>query len=246
MITIEGRLLKYGEVWFDEEVPVEPRVDVINYRLRPAPLDGAQCSPFLSLVSDLGRDESELIGAFGSNNRYKINRAESKDDLTVELMPDPREALDEFCAFFDAFAEQKRIVRSYRRGLEAACDAGKLVLGAASRAGVRIVWHAHIVSSHTAALLHSASHFRTKDNNERALVGRANRWLHWREMRWFKQMGTERYDWGGLFADENVPEHASVNRFKREFGGVPVQWYNCRRRITLKGWAYTRLRRFDQ
>lgn len=237
MIIIRGRLLSYGELWFDEEPPVDGGVDVLQFRIRPTPVDGASCSRFLSLVNDLTQDEQTIMAAFGTTNRYQINRAANKDALAYEVIREPREALDEFCAFFDEFALQKGIERSYRRGLEAACDAHQLVLSAARREGQRLVWHAHIVCRHTAALLHSASHFRTQDGAQRALVGRANRWLHWRDMLAFKEMGLKTYDWGGMFEDESVPGQASVNEFKRQFGGRPHSAYSCTRALTIKARA---------
>jgi len=44
------------------------------------------------------------------------------------------------------------------------------------------VWHAYILSGRTARLLHSGSCFRNREAHYRALVGRANRWLHWKDM----------------------------------------------------------------
>ena len=91
-------------------------------------------------------------------------------------------------------------------------------------------------------MLHSASHFRSKDEIDPAVVGRANRWLHWRDMLGFKEMGLASYDWGGMFDDESIAGQASVNNFKREFGGTPVAAYNCTAPVTIKGRAYLALR----
>ena len=243
MITIKGRFLTYGELWFDETPPARPVVDVIRFRLRPAPLDADTCSVFLSLVTDLSVDDAAIMASFGSTNRYKVKRADSKDGLLAEFMPQPESRLDDFCRFYDEFAQQKTLEGSYRRGLLASRSAGKLVLTAASREGARIVWHAYIRSGNSAALLHSASHFRGKDNADRAVVGRANRWLHWRDMLAFKAAGVVSYDWGGMFEDESIPEQASINGFKREFGGRPHRAYDCDMPVSIKGRAYLTLRR---
>lgn len=237
MIRIHGRFATYGELWIDEEPPLDQQVDVLTFRLRPQPLEAKRCSVFLTLVNDLTGDDPIKMVGFGNTNRYQIKRAESKDGLLHEFITKPHAQLDEFCSFYDQFAKQKQLPGSYRRGLDAACDAGRLVLSAAVSNGQRLVWHAHIVSCGTAVLLHSASHFRTK-HSDRALVGRANRWLHWRDMREFKRMELCRYDWGGIFADEQVPAQASVNDFKREFGGREHRAYTCVIAPTLKGRAY--------
>lgn len=238
MIVIRGRFASYGELWFDEQPPHGCGVDILMYRLRPTPARARDCTPFLSLVSDLAADGDALMASFGGTNRYKIKRAASKDALIDEFTPEPGAALlAEFCAFYDTFAEQKKLPRAYRRGLAAASEAGQLVLSAAVHGDRRIVWHAYIRSGRSASLLHSASHFRG-DDVARALVGRANRWLHWRDMLAFKSLGLSDYDWGGMFEDESVPQRASINNFKREFGGRPSRCYNCVAPVTVKGRAY--------
>lgn len=238
MILINGRLASYAELWFDEERPRTVAADVLIFRQRPEPLDGGTCTPFLTLVNDLSIDEARIMAGLHNTNRYKIRRAETKDGLEAAFVTDPLERLDEFCDYYDAFAREKSVRPSYRRGLAAASAARQLVLTSASRGGEPLVWHAYVVYGKRAALLHSASHFRGKENADRAARGRANRWLHWRDMLSFRQMGLRQYDWGGLFDDETSAEHASINRFKSEFGGRREQTYECTLPLTAKGRLY--------
>jgi hypothetical protein len=58
----------------------------------------------------------------------------------------------------------------------------------------------------------------------------------------FREMGIERYDWGGLFEDESVPERAGINQFKKEFGGKQVRTYDCTVPLTLRGRVWLSLR----
>jgi len=74
------------------------------------------------------------------------------------------------------------------------------------------------------------------------LVGRANRWLHWRDMLCFKEAGVQCYDWGGMFEDESTPERAGINRFKRDFGGQPVHSYECTVAASARGRVWLALR----
>jgi hypothetical protein len=242
MIHIKGRLATYGEIWFDEQPPRAAGVDVLMFRQRSLPIEGHLCSPFLSLVNDLSESEETLMAGFGNTNRYKIKRAASKDGLAAEWPADLHAQLDSFSDFYDEFARQKRLQPVYRRGLNAACTSGQLVLSYASKDGCTLVWHAYITQGHKIALLHSASFFRELQNGDRALLARANRWLHWRDMLHFKQIGLHIYDWGGLFADETDPARAGINSFKREFGGRSVCTYNCSIAITMKGSAYLKAR----
>jgi hypothetical protein len=242
VIRIKGRGVIYGEVWFDEELPRDAGVDVVLYRKKASPIAGARTAPFLSMVTDLTVTEDAITGRFGKDCRYKIRRAEARDGLKMEWISDPEARLDEFREFYDAFASEKSIWLSDRRWLEAACEARQLVITSASKEGDALVWHAYLVCGKSAWLQYTASCFRRMDSDYRALVGRANRWLHWREMLLFKEKGMERYDWGGLFEDESVPGNAGINNFKRDFGGQQVRTYDCTVPVTLRGRVWLGLR----
>jgi lipid II:glycine glycyltransferase (peptidoglycan interpeptide bridge formation enzyme) len=58
----------------------------------------------------------------------------------------------------------------------------------------------------------------------------------------FKEMGIRRYDWGGMFEDESVPERAGINNFKRDFGGQQVRTYDCTVPASVRGRIYLPLR----
>ncbi len=242
MIRINGRGAVYGEVWCDEKPPRESGVDIVLYCQREAPIADARTAPFLSLVTDLSVEEDAITDKFGTDCRYKIRRAETKDGMRMEFITDPEARLDEFRAFYDAFAGEKSLEPCDRQWLVAACQARQLALTSASRNGEALVWHAYVMSGKTARLQYTGSRFRNRENDYRALVGRANRWLHWREMLRFKEMGIKRYDWGGLFEDESVPERAGINQFKKDFGGQQVRTYDCTVPVTLRGRIWLALR----
>lgn len=242
MIRLVGRGAVYGEVWYEEELPRDSGVDIVLYRQRKAPVTGAKVVPFLSMVTDLSVGVEAIASGFGKDCRYKIRRAEARDVLTMECITEPRARLDEFRAFYDGFAAEKSIWLSDGPWLSAVCDAGQLVLTSASRDGEALAWHAYLISGKTAWLQYTASFFRNSDGDRRALVGRANRWLHWREMLRFKEMGIERYDWGGLFEDESVLGNAGINKFKRDFGGQEVRTYDCTLPLTVRGRIWLALR----
>jgi lipid II:glycine glycyltransferase (peptidoglycan interpeptide bridge formation enzyme) len=242
MIRLNGRGAVYGELWFDEEPRADCAADIVQYRYRSAPVADSRATTFLTLLSDLAAGEDAIAGRFGKDCRYKVRRAETKDGLRVEFTADPAGWLDEFRAFFDAFAAQKSVAPCDQRWLAAACKAGQLALSSASKDGETLVWHATVVCGKTAGLQYTGSCFRDRDNDYRALVGRANRWLHWKDMLRLREMGIERYDWGGLFEDESAPERAGINKFKKDFGGQPVRVYDCTVPVSMKGRLYLPLR----
>jgi hypothetical protein len=242
MIRIDGRGAVYGEVWFEEEPLPDPGVDIVLYRQRHAPVPGARMTPFLSLLTDLTEERDAIANRFNETCRYQVRRADTKDGLTGDFITDPEGRLEEFCAFYDAFAQQKSLAPCDRQWLAAACKARELALASASRDGEALVWHAYVMSGKTAQLQYTGSCFRNHDKAYRALVGRANRWLHWKCLLWFKESGMSRYDWGGLFEDESVPERAGINEFKRTFGGRPERTFICTVPVTLRGRIYVPLR----
>lgn len=242
MIRIEGRGAVYGEVWYDEEPPGDSGVDIVLYRHREAPIADARSTPFLSLVTDLSVSQDAVMDRFGKDCRYEIRRADTKDGLRMGFIIDPESRLDEFRAFYDAFARQKSLGGSDHQWLAAACKARQLVLTSASRNGEALVWHAYVACGKAVRLQYSGSCFRNREGAYRALVGRANRWLHWRDMLRFKEIGIQRYDWGGLFEDDSVPERAGINNFKKGFGGQHERTYDCTVPVTLRGRIYLPLR----
>jgi hypothetical protein len=242
MIRIKGSAATYGDLWFGEALPRDPGVDIARYRCRAAPIARARCVPFLSLVTDLAGDEDAISGQFNRDCRYKVRRADSKDELLSEFITAPRSRLEEFRAFFDTFARQKAHEPCDPQWLRAACDADQLVFTIASRRGEALVWHAYATAGNATWLQYTGSCYRDRENDYRALVGRANRWLHWKDMLRFKELGVTRYDWGGLFEDELAPDRAGINDFKKSFGGRVERTYDCTVPVTLRGRIYLPLR----
>src|SRR5438445_12036338 len=173
MIRIRGRTAVYGEVWYEEELPRDSGVDIVLYRQRETPIADARTTTFLTMVTDLSTEMDEITERFGKDCRYKIRRAETKDGLRMEFITDPESRLDEFRAFYDAFARQKSLEPSYHQWLVAACEAGQLALTSASRNGEALVWHAYVIAGKAACLQFTGSCFRNRDNDYHALVGRA-------------------------------------------------------------------------
>jgi len=243
MIRIDGRGVVYGEVWYHEDPPRDSAVDIVLYRQRDVPIAGARHTPVLSLVSDLSGGEGAITEKFGSDCRYKVKRAEARDGLRMEFIPHPESSrLDEFRAFYDAFARQKSLEPCDAKWLLAARDARQLALTMASRNGEALVWHAYVMYSDAVRLQYTGSCFRNRESVYRALVGRANRWLHWKDMLRFKEMGLQRYDWGGMFEDESLPERAGINNFKKDFGGRQERAYDCTVPVTIRGRIWLPLR----
>ncbi len=242
MIRVDGRAVVYGELWFDEPPPPDAGVDILVYRYRSAPVAKGRSCPLHSLRTDLSSPAETILARFEESCRRQIRRAGREDGLRYELFAEPQARLAEFAAFYDVFARQKGLWLADRHWLARAAEARQLALSCVVRNGERLVWHAHLRAGRVAQLAHSASWFRSAEADQRSLVARANRWLHWQDMLAFKAAGALLYDWGGMFADESTPERAGINRFKRTFGGNPALAYECSVPVTLRGRVWLRVR----
>jgi hypothetical protein len=241
MIRTRGKLVQYGEVWFDE-TPDPPTPDIMIYRQRLAPLPHAKCSPFLSLVTDLSVEERFLWERLDKSCRYDIRRAE-KDGVTCTHELNPSAAtIAEFESFFAEFAAQRALQRLDTHWLSAAVAAGRLFLGSARFEGKAVVWHSHVVAGSVVRLLHSCSLRHDSESRRNQLVGRANRLLHWTDLREFRRLGLRIHDWGGLFAEESDLAKKKINDFKREFGGEERHYYDCTISLTALGRMYLPIR----
>jgi hypothetical protein len=242
MIRIQGRTVRYGELWLDEPLPPDPGVDVLVYRYCSAPIADVHSSPLHSLHTDLAPPAEAIFARFEASCRRQVRRADREDALGYVPSPEPATDLEEFADFYDVFARQKGLWPADRHWLARAAEAGQLGLSRVVHDDETLVWHAHLLAGSSAQLAHSASWYRDADGDHRSRVARANRWLHWQDMLAFKATGTLHYDWGGMFPDESTAERAGINRFKRTFGGTPALAYECSVPVTLRGRVWLTVR----
>jgi hypothetical protein len=233
-----------AEFFFEEEPEPTP-ADVIEYLQRPDPLDGTASYPFHTLHLDLTQEEARLAGGLHRETRYELRRAEHSDGLAYwSDASGDRAPLDEFHAFFSRFAAGKGLRELDPGRLQLLAEQGRLDLSRVERDGEVLVWHAHLLGDRRARLLHSASLYREHhDSGVRQLLGRANRWHHWRDLLRLKGRGYPLYDFGGWYAGKTNADLLHINRFKEQFGGTVVVEFNCTRPGTIRGRAVLLARR---
>jgi hypothetical protein len=198
-----------------------------------------------TLLVDLRPPEGELFRAVARAARYEITRA-ARDGLVCEAWDGAAaDRVAEFVAFFAPFAAARGLPPVDPRWLGLHAAAGAVVVSRVrAGAGDALAWHAYLVSRGRATLLHSASFYReAADPARRALVGRANRLLHWEDVRRFKAAGADTYDLGGWHPGRDDPARLRINRFKEQFGGAPARHYLTEYAPTLRGRAFLLLRR---
>lgn len=170
-------------------------------------------------IIDLRSAEEDIFSNFSPTARNAIRRS-SREGIVCEMEMD----LERFTAFHSDFARSKGLpVRTQ----EAFLSYGDclMVTKAVSDLGI-LCMHSYIVDASVgrATLLTSSSLFRLHlDLGAKGLIGRANRYLHYRDILLFKEQGFATYDLGGYALETTDRELSGINEFKDQFGGTLVR-----------------------
>jgi hypothetical protein len=162
-------------------------------------------------------DEKSLLHSFAKNTIYEIKRA-MKEGISFEI----ETSLDTYINFYNNFASSKGLKKI---GSDIRDYGDHLLITKALHDGETLVMHSYLFDNtfKRARLLHSASLFRNEhDNNKRSLIGRANRFLHYKDMLFFLEKYYKCYDLGGYAFGTDDPQRIKINEFKDSFRGKLV------------------------
>lgn len=188
-------------------------------------------------MSDLTLAEDKLLSAVNKAVRYQFRRSD-KDGIEIRFYAkadiEADEALlKEFAAIYEEMYRSKGIDAKFNMtAVKKYMQTDSIIFSAIWHEGSMIVFHSYIYDDTDARLLHSASCFRSGDDAEQSMIGRANKRLHWEDMKYFKNIGLLRYDWGGISDFENPN---GIDEFKLKFGGEKITYYNIVAGNTLLG-----------
>jgi lipid II:glycine glycyltransferase (peptidoglycan interpeptide bridge formation enzyme) len=235
MILSKRFSVRILDLYFDEQPP-SMRVDILRFNQSPTPVPGSVYTPFSTIVIDLSPSQDELLGRMKIHHRQKIRRA-FKDDLTYEYSrsADPA-AISRFADHFDACAKLKNLPLASRERLAILAEQNALDISWASSNGTILSACCAVIAPARIRGLYAASSFRSNGQFlPRTLIGRAGRYLYWRDILRFKEMGATHYDLGGYYTGTVNAERLRVNEFKEGFGGEIRHEFNCELGVTLKG-----------
>ena len=209
--------LPYKIVWFDP-APRFSLWPLTVYYQSPilTDLKGLVRKPFHTLVTPLTGDAETLLSGMNSSTRNQVRQVE-KGGVTGAWVDQER-----FLEFFNTFAAEKGIEGTSAAKLKS--FGPSLKLSAAFSEDRPLAMHASIVdpqASRARSLLSASARFL--DPEDRKLIGKANRWLHWWDMKMFQADGIGVYDWGGYAKDTEDPAKKGINEFKEGFGGTPIE-----------------------
>jgi hypothetical protein len=247
VIAFRRRGITIGEAYFDAtaaDAGTLGRVDLLRIVDAFTPPADGGARELHTLVIDLADDEERILEQMSKDTRSKLRRAEQKDALTLAAATTPTgQDVDAFSDFYDRFAAAQSVAGVFRPRLHALADKGNLVITTVSgEDGTALVRHAYVAARGRGFMLYSGSGLaQAEDSGLRNLIGRANRHLHWHDIRHFKERGFSLYDFGGLDVSERSPKTAGIARFKRGFGGEVRPVYSITRPRSLLGSAVQRV-----
>lgn len=245
VVTYRRKALRIGEVWFDaaaESAGTLPALDILRVVGILSPTSEEGWHQRHTLLIDLTLDEDQLFQQMTKKTRYEVRRAidEGAVRIRTEREPDAG-AIDEFVDYFDRFAAARSLAPASRPRLDALARQGQLVLtSAADELGDVLVRHVYVAARGRSQLLYSGSAPQSQGVDGQR-IGRANRYLHWRDICLFRELGYEQYDFGGLDVSGRSEKTTQIAAFKRGFGGVVMPVYGRTRPCSLRGATVLRL-----
>jgi hypothetical protein len=226
------KFIKVQEIWFDDET-IE-KVDKVVFNQVPAQSKNAE--KFVTLLLNLQESEEEIRKHFKKNNKYEINRAQKKDNLAISIYFDEitDEILGQYFESYNDFARERNFTLMSYPVLKYYVAENKFALSNISNSkGQILIWHSYIVGKNRVRLRTSNS--INISNEDKGLIGRANRLLHWKDIQFFKNREFDLYDFGGWYPGKDDQKKSGINAFKESFGGYKEESYNFTRYLTLKG-----------
>lgn len=173
-----------------------------------------------NFLIDLRLDEETIYKKIRKSTRADIRKASEKDKLKFYIIENPSDSqLQDFSRLFNAFAKGKNLSPCNMDKIMAIRDQYALIMTYVEDAHHRILCTSILIVDEENRQLYglygATDRFSRAAKEERALIGRANKYLHWKEIKWAKSKGMDWYNFGGEVIRKG---DQGVNDFKRRFG----------------------------
>ena len=177
-----------------------------------------------TLITDLTPSESEIFQNFPKDTRNQIRRCERESLFELDINTD----LSRFMRLYQQFAQARGLAMLQLADIHSLKPENYQIFSA-NYQNLPLIGHFYLVSPETktvSLLLSASSPLKYSDMSLKQALAHANRCLHWQGIRYFKQRGFQRYDWGGYALHTNDPTLQGINRFKKTFNGNLTPLYN--------------------
>ncbi len=246
--------IRIAEIWYtNAEIrsALEAEPDIIRcHYMDELPAHAFSVEHLYTLLIDLTQDEDTIFSHFNKTTQNEARRSKTKDNVIpvtkFHCGCTDQSILEDYITFFNRFAHSKDRDCVDFSDYEPFFRASTLCIRSIddNETNEPLTMHCYILSDGRARLHQSASLFRnSEDKEERNKVSRANRFLHFDDMLYFKNQGIPYYDFGGWYGGDSDREKLAINRFKEAFGGNKHTEYSCIIPVTVKGKLSTFARR---
>ena len=195
-----------------------------------------------TLENDLSIGEEDIWLSFRKTYRNEIRRAEKADNAIVQFFDKTSNELElvlaQFEEIYNSMFEAKDMSNRFNRRLvEAGIKCGQVLISMCESVETHHkVFHAYLYDKNRTVLMYSASPLWENDNKEMGnQIGRLNKYLHWMDIKHFKEIGCNTYEWGGI---NSVDSPNGIAKFKMGFGGKVNTYYNYTVANSPLGCAY--------
>ncbi|KJG39028.1 hypothetical protein UA32_07190 [Photobacterium angustum] len=170
-----------------------------------------------TLLTDLNvENKDDFLSSFRKNLRYDIRKFESSNiNFFIKEI-----SKDTFIEHYNEFASTKKLSRISNKKYD---DKNYIYLGLYIE-NCLIVSHCFIHNNKIVRLLHSALHNTNEDEISNITCQSSNKYMHFYELNYFKELGFNTYDWGGVSLGDVNRE--GIDKFKIGFGGKDVKYYD--------------------
>lgn len=233
--------IKISKIWFyNKKEKFINDSDVIQLYGIKDQINGLKGNVQYSLYIDLTKNENEIFNNFKKTVKYDINKSEN-DGVKIEYydskeLKNNKKIIDTFEIMYNQMYEEKGLKTKLSRDtFESYIDSDMAILSKVSKDNTDIIYHVYLADDNCTRFLYSCSNFRSDDQNMKNIIGRANKSLHWNDIKYFKQKNLKIYDLGGVRSFNNPN---GIDLFKMSFGGEKIVYYNYEYANTIKGKIY--------
>lgn len=239
-LIVKGRFLIRRHIWFEniEKLEslqkIEEGYDEIVIHGNHNPIHGKniRCEKQESLITDLTEEKDNLWSKMSSTIRNEINRSNKEGIIAriydFEQLNNNSGIIDSFVDMVENMYAEKGLQGRHisKNELYGYISNKALIISEVLYADRSLVYHSYVVDGRNCRLLHSCSEFRNTDSELKKTIGRANKFLHWEDINYFKEHNYLSYDWGGI---QSYDKPNGIDTFKMAFGGKHIQYYNIYR-----------------
>lgn len=247
---VRGKYFTTEHIWFEEGIQSNIISDykiIHGSSIQISDLHGYKNNIYKqeTLITDLSYSEDELFSCLNRTLRYQINRSKRENISTKvwnskDIEKDIK-ILNNFSQIYENMYKEKGMSgrRLNLNELKEYIKRDAITITTASIDDKIVIFHSYIHDNKHVRLLHSCSEFRATDNVMRNAIGRANKYLHWNDLIYFKQIGIKEYDWGGIASFDNPN---GIDKFKMSFGGLHKVYYNIRYICSWRAKLYAKIK----